>query len=136
MRTFVDLYGIAVALEEIHRIGGAINEVLRNRGDTEMRRLDNGARGGPYYMHYLDQDPYLEFYYNFVDWPGDSWEQEEFKELTILLDVMSTELASLQSLEPDLLKIGFVKVRRKSFIPGDIDSQEVHFQLSKGAASQ
>ena len=135
MRTFVDTYGIAVGPEEIHRVAEDINEILQDRGWEVMRHFDNGARGGPYYKHLLEQDPNLEFSYNFVDWPGDSWEEEDFKDLTILLDVMSSEPAILESMESALLGIDFVKIRQESFVQGDSDSREIHFELSRHTAS-
>ena len=44
MRTYVDTYGIAVGPEEIHWVGGEINELLQGREWEAMRRLDNGAQ--------------------------------------------------------------------------------------------
>ena len=132
MKTFVCTFGIAVAPEEIHRIAGDINSILQARGHVRMRSLNNGVRGGPYYKHVPSHDPNLEFSYNFVELigePGGSWEEEEFKDLAILLDVMSKDFTVLQSLEPPLIEIGFVKIQSESFIPGDPDSREVHFQL-------
>ena len=132
MRTFVDTFGIAVAPEEIHRIGGDINSILQARGHVPMRSLNNGLRGGPYYKHVPSHDPNLEFSYNFVELFGEpvgSWEEEDFKDLTILLDVMSKDPSVLKTLEPSLIEIGFVKIRSESFIPGDPDNDEIHFQL-------
>ncbi|MGD1878332.1 MAG: hypothetical protein ACFB13_12645 [Kiloniellaceae bacterium] len=136
MKTFVDIYGIAVEPEEIHRVAEEINGILRARGDEPMERFNNGMRGGYFYKNDFPDDPQLDLSYNFVQLFRQrevSWEEEDFKELTIILDASTEDLSLLDDLEQPLLALGFVKVRRRWF-DRSTDERGTLFELTpKGA---